>query len=96
MEVNHGGGDIGMAEQVLDGSDVDAAFEEVSCEAVPKGVAGGGFGEEGLAHGRFELTLHGSVVDVVSGNPAGSWVRAKCCGGEEKLPGPFAGGVGVL
>ena len=29
VEVNHGGGHVGMAEEVLDGSDVDAAFEQV-------------------------------------------------------------------
>jgi hypothetical protein len=29
MEVNHGGGDIGMPEQVLDSSDVDPAFEQM-------------------------------------------------------------------
>jgi len=85
-----------MAEQVLVGPDIDAAFEEVGCEAVSEGVASGGFGEAGLAHGLFELALHGDSVDMVSGDFPGSWMRAKCCGGKEKLPWPFAAGVGVL
>ena len=61
-----------------------------------EGVAGGGFGEPGLAHGVFELALHGGFVDMVTGDSAGPRVRAKGCGGEEELPGPFAGGVGVF
>ena len=96
VEVNHGGGDVSMAEKVLNGPDVDAAFEEVGCEAVAKGVAGGGFVKAGLARGLLELALHRSIMKMVSGNPAGSRVRTKCCGGEEKLPWPFAGGVGVF
>ena len=44
VEVDHGGGYVGMAEKVLDGADVDAAFEEVGCETVTERVAGGGFG----------------------------------------------------
>ena len=32
VEVNHGGGHVGMSEQVLDGSDVDPAFQEMSGE----------------------------------------------------------------
>jgi len=74
MEVNHGGGNIRVAEQVLDSSDVDAAFEKVGGERMAHGVAGGGLGEPGLAHGFLELALHGDFVDVVSGNPARPWV----------------------
>ena len=30
VEVNHGGGDIGVPEEVLHGSDVDTTFKEMS------------------------------------------------------------------
>ncbi len=82
VEVDHGGGHVGMAEEVLDSADVDAAFEEVGGETVAKGVASGRFGKAGLAHGRFELALHGSVVKMVSGNPSGSRMRAQSGGGK--------------
>jgi len=78
VEVDHGGGNVRMAEQILDCPDVDAAFEKVGGERMAQGVAGGGFGEPGLAGGFLELALHGSFVDVVSGDPAGPWVRTKC------------------
>jgi len=96
VEANHCRGYVRMAEQILDSSDVDAAFQEMSGKAMAKGMAGCRLGESGLAHGLFELALHGDFVDVVSGNSAGPRMGAKCCGGKEKLPGPFAGGVGVL
>jgi len=79
-----------MAEQVLDSPNVDAAFEKVGGKRMAQGVAGGGFGEMGLAGGFLELALHGCFVDVVSGDSAGSRVRTKGGGGKEKLPGPFA------
>jgi hypothetical protein len=38
MEVDHGGGDVGMAEKVLDGADVGAGFEQVRGELMAKDV----------------------------------------------------------
>ena len=34
VEVDHGGGDVGMAEEILDGADVGAALEQAGCEGV--------------------------------------------------------------
>ena len=85
-----------MAEQILNSSDVDTAFEEMGCETVAESVASSWFGKAGLPRGFLELALHRRIMKMVSGNPAGSGVRAKGRGGEEKLPGPFAGGVGVF
>jgi hypothetical protein len=34
VEVDHGGGDVGMAEEILDGADIGAALEEAGCEGV--------------------------------------------------------------
>lgn len=38
--VDHGGGDVAVAEELLDGADVVAALEEVGGEGVAEGVAG--------------------------------------------------------
>ena len=51
VEVDHGGGDIGMTEDVLEGADVGVGIEEVRCKAVPEGVAGNSFGDGGFAKG---------------------------------------------
>lgn len=39
MSINHGGFDILVTEEFLDGADVVAVLEEVSCKAVAKGMA---------------------------------------------------------
>ena len=38
MKVDHGGGDVGMAEEVLDSAYVDAAFEEVGGKGMPQRI----------------------------------------------------------
>jgi len=49
-----------MAEEILDGSDVGAVLEEDRRERVAQRVAGGAFGNIGLADGALELALHGA------------------------------------
>jgi len=39
MGVDHGGGDIAMAQQLLDGADVVAACQQMGGEAVAQGMA---------------------------------------------------------
>jgi len=102
--VDHGGFDISMAEEFLDGADVPSAvlrvnsagFEEVGGEAVAKGVGGDVFadfgGQGSLAHG----FLDAAFVEVMATDHAGTGVYGKAVGGEDVLPDPFAGGVGVF
>lgn len=45
--VDLGGGDVGVAEEALDGADVGAVHEEVSGEGVSEGVRGDVFGDAG-------------------------------------------------
>lgn len=85
-----------MSEQVLDGPDVDSAFEEMGCERMAKSVGCGALGQTRARHGLLELTLHGVFMEVVPGHPACAGVRAEGGGCEDMLPGPLAGGVGVF
>lgn len=50
--VDHGARDVGVAEQFLDGADVVTRFQQVGCEAVAEGVAGGRLRQAGAAGGR--------------------------------------------
>lgn len=85
-----------MAEQILDGSDVHPAFEEVGGEGMAKRVTGGRFGEAGLARGFLELALHGGVMNVESGNPAGSWVGQSVAEGNRNCQGHSREALGYL
>jgi len=51
VSVDHGRRDVVVTQELLDGADVVARFEEVGCEAVAKGVAGGDFGDSGCQGG---------------------------------------------
>ena len=66
-----------MAEQILDGADVDPAFQEVGCKGMAQGVACGGFGKACLVGGFLELALHGGFVNVKSGESLAFRVCAK-------------------
>jgi hypothetical protein len=85
-----------MAEQFLNGSDIVALFEKVSCERMPEGVAAGVLGAAGLEHGGFHGTLEDGWVDVVTESLAGIGVDAQSWRGEHELPSPFSWSVWVF
>jgi hypothetical protein len=55
--VDHGGADVGMAEEFLDGADIVAGFEEVGGEAVTEGMAAYFFREMGVDDGSLDSFL---------------------------------------
>lgn len=54
-----------MAEKFLNGPDVVAAFQELSSERMPEGVARGAFGLPRLFHRAFNRLLNDRFVDVM-------------------------------
>lgn len=94
--VDHGGGDVAVAEQLLDGADVVAGFEEVGGEGVAEGVAADALGELCGERCLADGTLNDGFVEVVTAALVGFGVVVDAGGGEEPLPRPFAGGVRVL
>ena len=77
VEINHSGGNIAMAQQILDGANVHTALKQMGSKRMAQRVAGGWLGEPGLAGALLELALHGGVMEVESCQTLGSWVRAK-------------------
>jgi hypothetical protein len=86
--VDHGGGDVAVTEELLDGADVVARLEEVGGEAVPEGVAGGRFGEVSGLTGGVEGALEHCFVEVVASKLAAVISVVASCG-EDPLPRPF-------
>jgi len=76
MRVDHRRGDVGVAEEFLDGADVVAGFEQVGGEAVAQRVAGGGFGELGAQAGVADGLLDDRLVEVVAAFLAGFGILA--------------------
>ena len=59
MGVDHGGFDVFVAEEFLDGSDVVAVLEEVGGEGMAEGVRADFFGDFGKFGGMFYRFLYG-------------------------------------
>jgi hypothetical protein len=92
--VDLGGFDGVVTEEVLDGANIGAGFEEVSGEGVAEAVGGDAFIDLGVAGGLADEALEGSIGDVVATAGAGGGVLRGPFGREEPLP--FPGGAGVL
>lgn len=93
VEVDHGGGDVGVAEEGLDGADVGSGFEEVCGKGVAEGVGGDAFGDSGFAGGLADLPGHGVFMEVEAGDFGGGGVGGEDGGGEEPLPEPVVAGA---
>ena len=62
MEVDHGGGDVGVAEEVLNRADVSAVLEQLGGKTVAQGVRGDAFGNAAFLSGLAKLPGHGILV----------------------------------
>jgi len=87
--VDHGGGDIVMPEQFLDGADICAALQRVSREAVAKRVAGNAFDDAGPCDGSFDGPVDRQLVDMVAPHLSRTGVDRESGGGKDVLPTPF-------
>ena len=66
MSVNHGGGDVFVAEEFLDGANIIALFQQVRSETVPERVAVGGLGDAAGPDCVFDGVLEVFLVDMVA------------------------------
>ncbi len=94
--VDHGGFDVFVAEEFLDGADVVSVLEEVCGEGVSKGVGGDAFFYFcGFCCG-FNGSLQGGFVDVMAAGDACFSFGVEYWRGEDELPDPFFVGGGVF
>lgn len=94
--VNHGGGDVFVAEEFLDGANIIAALDEMGGEAVPECVTAGRFRNPSGLNGVFDGVLKVFLADMVTAGLAGTRIDGKFSGGEDVLPAPIAGGARVF
>jgi len=94
--VDHGGFDVGVAEEFLDGANVVAILQEVGGEAVAEGVGADALGDASELGGFVNGFLHAVFVQMVAALCAAAGVGGEAVGGEDVLPEPVAAGVGVF
>ena len=70
MGVDHGGLDIFMTKELLDGADVVTSFEQVGGETVPKSMWRNMFANSGSCCGAVNGFLHIGRTDMVAALPA--------------------------
>lgn len=66
MGIDHGGTDVLMSEEFLDGANVVAFFEEVGRERMAEGMAAAVLGNAGLADRVCNGALEGAFVCMVA------------------------------
>ncbi len=96
MGVDHGGLDIFVAEEFLDGADVIVVFEQVGGEGMAEGMAGDALVYTSRYGGCADGPLQAARIQVVATGDAGTWIYRKLIGWENVLPEPFAGRVGIF
>jgi hypothetical protein len=86
MRVDHGRGDVLMAEQLLDRADVVAVFEKVRRERVAERMAAGVLRDAGGAQSASYRALHYRFVHVVSPSLTSEQVDVVSARRERPLP----------
>ena len=94
--VDHRGADVLVAEELLDGSDVEACLEKVGGERMAEGVRAHGLGDAGGDAGPVNGPLKDCLVQMVASALASCPVGIVARRGEDPLPRPLSWSGGVL
>ncbi len=96
MSVDHGGFDVFMSEEFLDGSYVVAVLEEVCCEGVAEGVGGDAFFYFCSFCCDTNGFLDGGFVNMMTAGDACFRFGVECWRGKDELPYPLLVGRGIF
>ena len=95
MRIDHGGLPIAVAKPFLDGANVLAALQSVSCKGVAKGVAAGRLVDSSPQDDPLHRPLDHGRVHVVPAFRSGPGVTPTVRLWEDPLPPPFRGRIRV-
>ena len=96
VRVDHRGRDIAMPEELLDGSDVVARFEQVGREAVAERVTRSGFRDASRDHRKPESALQDGFVEMMAAKLTACAIAILASCRKEPLPYPLVGRVRIL
>ncbi len=96
VSVDHGGGDVIVTEQSLDGPDIRASLEEVSGETVPEAVGGDPLGDSCVAHRALDGFVDDARVEMVASEDFAHGIRRQTPCREHILPYPLSEGRRIL
>ena len=96
MGVDHGGADVFVSEQFLNGANVIAILEKMGGKGMAKGMATDALLDARFLGGFFDGALQSQFVHVVAAFFAAARVGGTFGGRKEVLPNQFAIGFGVF
>jgi hypothetical protein len=96
MGIDHRGFDVAMPQQLLDGSNVRAAFEQVPGKRMAERMARSSFCETSHRHGIPDGFLHQGFVNVMAALLLSPGVHPSVFLGKDPLPEPVFRRVGIL
>ena len=94
--IDHGGDDIAMPQQLLDGPDIIANFQKMSGKGMAQGMAPSVFLNIGLAHSSFDCFLQDRFIQVMSASDSGAWICGNLRRRKNILPGPLFCGMFIF
>jgi hypothetical protein len=94
--VDHGGGNIVVPEQLLNGADVGSALKQVGGEGMTKGMCADLLRQTGTANRHFDGLVDDAGVNMMATGDARTRVNGEIPGRKDILPAPFLGGIGVF
>ena len=86
MSVDHGGLDVAVAEEFLDGADIVAVFEQVGGKGMAERVAASALRESGFKHSLVDCFLEKGFVEMIPTMPPCFAVDPAPVLGEYPLP----------
>jgi hypothetical protein len=96
MGVNHGGGNVFVSEEFLNGANIVTAFKEVGGKAMSKRMAAGGLGKASGANGFLDRVLQILFASVVASSISAPRVYGQVVRRKNVLPSPLSGGARVF
>jgi hypothetical protein len=96
LEVDHGGFDVGVSKEALNGLEVVASEEEVAGKGMSEGVGWNAFGDARTKGSGFDGALDVGFVKMVAAHFRGLTKEGEVRSGKEPLPNVFPGGVFIF
>ena len=96
MGVDHGRRKILVSKQVLNGADVGAALQQVGGEGVAKGMGADVLRQTGPADRYLDGFVDDAGINMMTACDTRTRVYGEAPGGEDILPAPLLGGMGIL
>ena len=96
MGVDHRGLDVGVAEQLLNGSQVGAGLQQMGGKGMPQGVGGSPLGDIGRSGGQLDRLLIAARIFEVPADYARTRISGEVVSREYPEPWPFLSGIGIL